>query len=231
MYRKWLESKVSKKKIPALERAYAELEMFCRTKKLIDRPLLEVKKFETIRMVKELAESNKVVAVYKAKDKNAAVMAMELYMEYALEFYKKENEKKKKVVTVKTVDLKNVKQYSNGFEHEKRKPLRFVFKGKEYKGFSTWRGLYVSFVDALLDDYEPYIRSLRNRSIQGEDLDKVMGKVDVSEDRERLKKPVRLRNGLYLETDLNSGAVIRRVKYLMSICGIEEKEVRIEYGE
>lgn len=103
------------------------------------------------------------------------------------------------------------------------KPKSVTLGGKDLSIPSTWKDVYVSVVSALYENYPDVFRSLR--SFPGStrlEFDKV-------NDADRMTAPRDISKDFCVETNFSATDFIKRIRILLSICGVDYDDLKIVY--
>ena len=96
-----------------------------------------------------------------------------------------------------------------------------------YLAEGTWKDLYIWFVQYIFAQYPSKIEPFIGKPlISGKRID-----ICKTAKRNNLKKPVQISNDLYIETSLNTGDIIARIKVLARECRIKYADVVILFGK
>lgn len=107
-------------------------------------------------------------------------------------------------------------------EYENTSPISFEMQGV-VQTVSNWTDLYLSTFKKLVKYNPSFLQQKRNSSFIGEK------KWDLTEEsgRKTLDNPVEIAPHIYLETDLQTGEIIRRLQAIIPECGIDFEDYSI----
>ncbi|MBR8701570.1 MULTISPECIES: hypothetical protein [unclassified Fusobacterium] len=108
------------------------------------------------------------------------------------------------------------------------KPIKYILYNEVYDDFKSWSGLYVNFVNVLIGKYPGVIENINNKKIN-EDAKTL----DIADywNKAALRRPKKLNNGLYLETNLSAYNTLIRINGLLKLCNIDKKDISIYYDK
>lgn len=106
------------------------------------------------------------------------------------------------------------------------RPISFVYYSREITGLLSWTDLYAKFLRILWNEKSKVLSGYIGRAF-GE----INGAIDIgsANDCTRMRKPVRIADNVFLETDLTDSEVLQRIGKIMSICAIPNKRLTIKY--
>lgn len=103
------------------------------------------------------------------------------------------------------------------------KPKSVSFFGKEFPTPSTWKDVYVSVVSALCENNPDVFSSLR--SLPGS----TRLEFSKANDTKRMIAPRKISEEICLETNFSATDLIKRIKTLLSMCGVVNDNLQIVY--
>lgn len=118
------------------------------------------------------------------------------------------------------VDFHSTKSYSY------TKPYKYIYFEKEYCDFKSWTSLYINFMNTLLDDYDFIVEDFENRSFNGKN-----SRADLcdKDNMHFMVAPKLLSNGMYLETNLSADNIVLKIKKILDICRVDDRNLEIYY--
>lgn len=102
-------------------------------------------------------------------------------------------------------------------------PISYRFYHKQEKKVSNWRELYILVLTDLARLYSDKFAFTDNISILPREE---IGDLKASK---KMKKPVSIRRGIYVETDLNTETIVRRIRNVLSECLVPYNHLLISY--
>lgn len=126
----------------------------------------------------------------------------------------------KNIEGLNEVDFRNLDSYIY------TKPIKYTFFEEVFSDFVSWAGMYVSFINLLLDDYDYIIEKLKGKSISSKN-----GRIDIRDkyDKRNMTSPKLLTNGMYLETNLSAKNITKKIKCILDLCRIDYENIIIYY--
>lgn len=116
---------------------------------------------------------------------------------------------------------KEIKTYQIDFEKNQSmaftSPLAYRFYRKQERLVENWRELYASVLSEFARSFADSISILPKDEIG-----------DLKQSK-KMKKPVSIRRGVYVETDLNTEAIIRRIRSILDECKLPYTHLSITY--
>ncbi len=116
---------------------------------------------------------------------------------------------------------KEIKTYQIDFEKNQSmafsSPLAYRFYRKQERQVENWRELYVSVFSELVRSFADCISILPKDEIG-----------DLKQSK-KMKKPVSIRRGIYIETDLNTETILRRIRSILDECNLPYTHLSITY--
>lgn len=106
------------------------------------------------------------------------------------------------------------------------RPTAITYFDEEEK-VRDWAGAFVKIVCAMQEDYPAIIRGMVGYRFVGIGKIVMTGIAEIS----RFSKPVKLNNGLYLETDCAPDEIVSIVRVLMDKCNIDYDNIELYYEE
>jgi len=114
-----------------------------------------------------------------------------------------------------------IKTYQIDFEKNQSmaftSPLAYRFYRKQERTVENWKDLYASVLSELARSFADGISFLPEDEIG-----------DLKQSK-RMKKPVSIRRGVYVETDLNTETIIRRIRSALDECNLPYTHLSITY--
>lgn len=123
---------------------------------------------------------------------------------------------------MEVVDFGNLTSYAY------TKPIKYTYFEKPFNNFNSWKGMYVSLVNLLLENYDWIIEGLKGKSINSKN-----GRIDIGDlhYQGNMLSPKTLLNGVYLETNLSAYDITVKIKGLFDLCNIDYENLIIYYKE
>ena len=116
---------------------------------------------------------------------------------------------------------KKFKTYQIDFEKNQSmaftSPLAYRFYRKQERPVENWRDMYASILSELTRSLADGISFLPEDEIG-----------DLKQSK-KMKKPVSIRRGVYVETDLNTETIIRRIRSALDECNLPYTHLSITY--
>lgn len=209
-----------------------EIERFAIASKLISGSIFDVTDLATLELIDQAVGKNKEFQV-----KNI-VGDLKVYMQYCSQLLEQsgqtdESKPSSVLSPARSISAVNASMGAeNGFhvvdfasEESMRytKPREVFFLGKELSIPSTWKDVYVSVVSALYEVYPDMFATLI--SFPGSARVE-FGKAD---DLSRMTEPREISEGLCIETNFSATDFVKRIKMLLSMCGVPYDSLKIIY--
>lgn len=235
-YLDWLSERMEPRKISDICKIYERVDTYCLKNNIIEVPLLWHRDKKTIKRVKETVKKSKVFKFYHRgiiEETKEAINLFYTYLDKEKKIYKNQPSKSNSNYLKDNTDLgdTSVKHYhivdfNETGDYSYSKPYSYSYFGEIYDNFTTWKGLYVSFINVLMEDYDYIIEDLKNKSLNSRN-----GRMDIVNinDKNKLVSPKEIANNLFVETNLSSIDIIKKIKSLLEICLIDYENVKITY--
>lgn len=234
-YLAWLSQKVSSAQLSEFCMLYEIIDEFCIKTNVLKRSLLETTDINIIRSVQRTIEQNQVFRFQHEREINRISSAMRYYVTYIKEHLVIEGEIKsiimesdvasvKESATDENAKMLNQISFSEITDLSFMKPVYVSYFGKEIQGISSWEQLYVNVFRKLYKNYE-------NSIPINQAFNSVNGRMDFCTDEyfASMVAPQEIVNGKYLEMNLSATDIVRKIKILLDICLIDEKNLIIKY--
>lgn len=114
--------------------------------------------------------------------------------------------------------------FQNNIDLSFTKPISASYFG-EVIFESSWRKLYVSICQYLLEDYPHVFEELRNKTISGERPSLIYNEEMAG----KLFSPRQISGNFYVEANLNASNIIRNLKSILDACSVDYENVEIHY--
>lgn len=122
---------------------------------------------------------------------------------------------------------KEIKTYQIDFEKNQSmaftSPLAYRFYRKQEKQVENWRDLYAAVLSDLARSFAEKFSLTDSVSILPQDE---IGDLKQSK---KMKKPVSIRRGVYVETDLNTETLLRRIRSVLDECNLPYTHLSITW--
>lgn len=122
---------------------------------------------------------------------------------------------------------KEIRTYQIDFEKNRSMaftyPLSYRFYRKQEKQVTSWRKLYASVLSDLARSFSEEFALTDSISIVPKDE---IGDLKLSK---RMRKPSSVRRGVYVETDLKTETILRRIRNILDECSIPYDHLSISY--
>lgn len=133
-----------------------------------------------------------------------------------------ETEAKESILSVETefrIDFSDIQSLAF------TKPARFSYFGKIQKEITSWRELYVQVILLMLDDYPhilmPYIECCIREEKNNDFSD--------GENQKLLLAPKKIKENIYLETNLSATSIAEKIGKLMDLCNVDYENLTVCY--
>lgn len=254
----WLAQKVSPAKLSDFFIIYGEIDSYCLSMKILPQKLLETTDWFQLDIVRQTIRKNGVFRKKYYKDIRKMEEAINYYIDFIrenLKFQKEDRVTKNEAVEsaplTKNVDQKQTtgletrKTVRTGYmDAEKKeqivdftthasfaytKPVSFSYSGLgfgvEHRGISNWAQLYVDVVEYLFEDYPYIFQNIAGTNISGQSrLDFAL-----EEQKGMMTSPKKVKDNLYVETNLSATDIVEKIRLLLDKCGIDYKQLTIKY--
>lgn len=244
-YVNWLSQKVSPAQLSELYMSYEIIDEFCIKTKVLNQSLLQTTDIDIVKIAQKTVEQNKLFRYQYKREISKISSAMRYYITYIKQNISVKSENKSAIETgLETISktelpmIQNEQDKSYNDEPQAIKELLFSeisdlsytrpiyasYFGDEIQGVSSWKQLYINIFKKLYDDYADVIPL--NKS-----FNTVNGRMDfcTSEHYSLMVAPKEILNGKYLETNLSAIDLVRKIKSLLDICLVDEKNLIIKY--
>lgn len=101
------------------------------------------------------------------------------------------------------------------------KPCHMSYKGKVFSNIKTWADVYKNLLTELMIEFPDII-------VSGVRFGN-SNKLDISLNKIELRKPKKLTNSLYYETNLSAADICKRIKNAIDLCKVDYSDVEILY--
>lgn len=233
----WATSVLPPRRCKWIEGNILKMERFAVAIKLISESIFDVTNIETLEIICNAAEKNKIFQMKNRKLIKYINDDFKTYMQYCSEEIGQEEQVAETKITVVESSADSaydaaLPESGNSlfvvdFDREKSmaftKPKSIMFQGKELPTPSTWKDVYVSIVSALYERY-PDIFSSVNSFPGSTRLE--FGKAD---DAGCMTSPREISEDLCVETNFSATDFIKRIKILLTMCGVAYDELKIVY--
>ena len=122
---------------------------------------------------------------------------------------------------------KKIRTYQIDFEKNRSMaftyPLLYRFYRKQEKQVTSWREMYASVLSDLARSFSEEFALTDSISIVPKDE---IGDLKLSK---RMRKPISVRRGVYVETDLKTETILRRIRNILDECSIPYDHLSISY--
>ena len=105
------------------------------------------------------------------------------------------------------------------------KPVEFSYLSISHAKVGSWAQLYALVANYLYSDFHLVLSGYINRSIDGSDYFDFADKYGA----EQMTAPKQLRRSLYLETNISSTTIARKIKKLLDLCNVAYESLKIYY--
>ena len=122
-------------------------------------------------------------------------------------------------IEIKTYQIDFEKNQSMAFTS----PLAYRFYRKQEKQIENWRDLYAAVLSDLAHSFAEKFSLTDGVSILPQDE---IGDLKQSK---KMKKPISIRRGVYVETDLNTETFLRRIRSVLDECNLPYSHLSITY--
>lgn len=254
----WLKVRVSSAQLSEFYIVCKDIESYCMNKHIITDPLFETTNTVVIQEIIDIIKSNKMFQFKYFRQLGKMRKVMDYYMKFLREDPLKEKAENTSDFKVKIDETSeeytsigcdpealacrgtNEKVTNEGTDSESV-VWNFVNDNIDFSNISPtsisyfdevemvqgWRDAFVKIICAMQEDYPSIIRGMvgyRFASIGKVVLTGIAG-ID------KLSKPVKLNNRLYLETDCGPDEIVAAIRILMDKCNVDYDNIEIYYEE
>lgn len=105
------------------------------------------------------------------------------------------------------------------------KPLAFRYRDEKYLNIRSWTELYVEVLRCLNRDHSEVIQRLVGTNLSG------AGTIDFATENNcnKMRAPKKIIDNLYVETNMDSTNITKRLRMALDICGVDYAELEIIY--
>ena len=103
------------------------------------------------------------------------------------------------------------------------KPVSMSFFNVNYNDFSNWSQLYIKVLGVLYSKFHDVILSLYGKNINGN------GRIEIYDDSNVMVAPKEFAPNLFVETNISATDIIKKIHYLIDLCGIDYDSLIIYY--
>lgn len=231
----WAASVLPAKRCKWIEKNILKMEQLAVASKLIFGSIFDVTDLATLEAIYRAVEKNKIFQIKNRKLIKNINDDFKAYMQYCSQIpeqAEQANEMEYETPTEHVSAVTVTTEPDNGplvvdFDSEESmaftKPKSITFKGTELPRPSTWKDVYVTIVSALYENHPDIFSSL---SSFPESSRLEFGKTDVAS---RMTEPREIFEKLCLETNFSATGFIKRIKILLSMCGVAYEDLKIAY--
>lgn len=234
----WAESALPAKRCKWIEKNILKMEQLAVASKLISGSIFDVVDLATLEAIYRTVEKNKIFQVKNRKlikNINDDFKAYIQYCSQTPEQAEQANEMKPPAVETLAEPVSAVTatmEPDNGplvvdFGSEESmaftKPRSITFWGTELSRPSTWKDVYVTTVSTLYENHPDVFSSLS--SFPGS----TRMEFSKTDDASRMTAPREVSEELYVETNFGATDFIKRIKILLSLCGVAYDNLKIVY--
>ena len=105
------------------------------------------------------------------------------------------------------------------------KPIAFRYRDKEYLNIKSWTQLYVEVMRCLNGDYPEVIQRLIGTNLSGARTIDFGSKNDYA----KMRAPKEITDNLYVETNMDSTDITRKLRMILDLCGVDYAELEIVF--
>lgn len=233
------------------------IESFCLERKILQKKLFDTTDLNTIKQVVQIVDSNKVFRfTYKRylRKMSAVIHAYYTFLKSYKPVEKKNVDSIIRDVNFENIEIhhstaeatmsvvpkrettlgpspfisnscpdgKHVNFYENA-TYAFTKPLAFRYRDQKYLDIRSWTELYVDVLRCLNRDYPEVIQRLIGTSLSG------TGTIDfgTENDSDKMRAPKKIMDNLYVETNMNSTDITKRLRMVLDLCGVDYAELEI----
>ena len=234
----WLNRKTSPAQMSELYFTYSEIETFCFSRKILEKPLFETTDLSVIATVKSMVESNKIFRFTHKKKIAKMQSAIKFYYNYLKEIRHpvaatiipvKQTLQEPEQIRDDEVEQEEenkglIVSFESDISYAFTRPITLLYFDAEYE-VKNWTRLFVKIVCCLYEDYPDIIKGFIGTNISGK------GRIDIADDSlvNEMTAPRELTNGLFLETNLSATDIIIKIKKLLDFCRVDYENVIITY--
>lgn len=234
----WAASVFSAQRWNRMEENILKMEQLAVASKLISGSIFDVTDMATIETVYRTAGKNKIFQIKNRKHINNINDDFKAYMQYCLQLSKQIEQANAKetpvagtsaepmsavAVSMESKDGFHVVDFDSEESMAFTKPRSVTFAGKELSTPSTWKDAYVSVISALYENY-PGVFNAPSCFPGSTRLE--FSNVD---DASRMTAPKEISEELCVETNFSATDFIKRIKTLLSMCGVAYDDLKIVY--
>ena len=235
----WLSKKSPARTLSQLQNVCRDLDVFCTRYKVLDRSLFDKITIDELDRVKSAVTSNEILHHLHQNQMPFLRTAVEFYCIYLHESQDTMTETYPPAHipcavpppppprplppahTDDAVDLTEItiEQYAN------TKPKRLFYKSETYD-ITVWARLYTQIARSIYGENPDAVKALLGKSLSG-----AGNRIDIADRcyKTMMKTPKEIADGIYLETHLSATNTVRKIKYLLDLCGIDYSDVTITY--
>ena len=254
----WMKNQVSPKQLSELSLIYSDIEKFCFRKKLLKDPLFQTMDLETLKIIEETIEKNKIISyTQKRYSHNKVMSAIHYYIQYVKS---KEDTEKKEIINqnnlwrkerTNIIDEKATKAILDDI---KKAPERRISKESlpavqivdfikigsyegtypQYLKYSNHAYSYIASWDELYRElvhllYKDYPRIITG--LMGNSNNSTI-KIDMEMGKNKIygSSQKSISDRIYLETNLSETDIVNKIAFLIKACDIGYKNVIIGYS-
>ena len=233
-FMEWIASVLPAKRCKWIEKNILRVEQFAIATNKISGSIFNITDVSTLGAIYKSVGNNKVFQIKNRKFINNINDDFNTYMQYCLQLSTQTEKKEEASLSTEsekvTVDaLAETKEALNVVDFESiesmafTKPRSVTFFGKELSISSTWKDVYVSIVAALYKNY-PNVFSFLSSFPGSTRLE--FGKAS---DSGHMTSPRKIHEELCIETNFSATDFIKRIKKLLSMCGVAHDNLTIVY--
>lgn len=215
----WAAATLSAQRCRWIEENILKIEQLAISAKLISGSIFDVTDMATLKTILGAAEKNRIFQIKNRKLIKNINNDFKAYMQYCSQL----SGKVEQAAETEPEDGSLVVDFGSNVSMAFTKPRGITFRGKELPMPSTWKDVYVSVVSALYENYPDVFNSL---SFFPGCTRLEFGKAG---DASCMTAPRKITEKLYVETNFSVTDFIKRLKALLSMCGVAYDDLRIVY--
>lgn len=210
--------------------AVDRIEEFAIATKVLNSSIFSYLTAETISVIRKRVVNNKFFVVKNKKIMNHVQQAMVLLNDYVLNnstISNNENiqtEKQNSDVTSTNFETSElIIDFNDIPSLAFTKPQKFTYKEITTINISSWTDLYIKVMREFIDEFPSRLLPGIN-FFSGERVD-----LGASYHLKSMRAPKQMTNTLYLETNLSATDIVKKIKAVMDLCGVDYKNLTIHY--
>lgn len=193
---------------------------------VISKPITKMATIESVTQLLDDLRQNKLCYIHSRKRLQEYIYAVHAYLDYLSRDEKGQTkidnetlQKNDSLIDGRYVD------FTSSLDLSYTRPDFFRFGDEDAVLVKNWTKLYVGIVNKLCNRNPALLNSLIGKNISG------ASRIDFLDESDAclMKAPYALENGLVIETNLSASDIVKKIRTLLDLCGINYEALKILY--